>query len=116
MKSFCVNILWHGLSNLYESLASQFLALLWIVQKIKSWNGLKTSCQTRKKEKRKEKKKDQKKRKPYGSGKKEHSQEKLGGKDHFNKPKKKLPLHLKSKLPEKDSPLKRSSLFPSLDR
>lgn len=50
-----------GLNDLYESFASQFLALLWIVQKIKNWNGLKTSCQ------KKERKKKIKKRKCCGS-------------------------------------------------
>lgn len=64
----CVNILCLGLNDLYESLAYQFLALLWIVQKNKELKWSEKSCQ-----KQKKREKNNKKKKYTVAVKKEHS-------------------------------------------
>lgn len=74
-----------SLIDLYESLASKFFALLWIVQKNKELKWSKTCCQKKKKipppfPKRKNK--------TIGSGEKKKQPKKELKKDHFNKPKK----------------------------
>lgn len=74
-----------SLIDLYESLASKFFALLWIVQKNKELKWSKTCCQ---KKKNPSPVSQKKKTKQLAVGKKKKQPKKELKKDHFNKPKK----------------------------
>lgn len=82
-----------SLIDLYESLASKFFALLWIVQKNKELKWSKTCCQKKKKipppfPKRKNK--------TIGSGEKKKAAKKRAEKRPFQQTKKNLHLHLRA--------------------
>lgn len=74
-----------SLIDLYESLASKFFALLWIVQKNKELKWSKTCCQ---KKKNPSPVSQKKKQNNWQWGKKKKQPKKELKKDHFNKPKK----------------------------
>lgn len=87
-----------SLIDLYESLASKFFALLWIVQKNKELKWSKTCCQKKKKSLPRFPKE---KNKTIGSGEKKKSSQKKSWKKTISTNQKKPSSSPKSKLPKK---------------
>lgn len=81
-----------SLIDLYESLASKFFALLWIVQKNKELKWSKTCCQKKKIPPPFPKRKN----KTIGSGGKKKAAKKRAEKRPFQQTKKNLHLHLRA--------------------